>query len=95
MRYLVYIRHIWVDPVAQLVRTLQPEGLYIHRTKSVSLISFSKNTKAIKCVFTPLTRSYYRKENAASPPRAGTMRNLLNKGQFMRSRFARTRYEEG
>ena len=37
------------------------------------------------------TRSYYRKENAASPPRAGTMRNLLNKGQFMRSRFARTR----
>jgi hypothetical protein len=27
-------------------------------------------------------RSYYRKENAASPPRAGTMRNLLNKGSL-------------
>ena len=27
------------------------------------------------------TRSYYRKENAASPPRdEGSMRNLLNKG---------------
>jgi hypothetical protein len=39
------------------------------------------------------TRSYYRKENAASPPRDGTMRNLLNKGLFIRSHFARTRYE--
>ena len=41
------------------------------------------------------TRSYYRKENAASPPREGTMHNLLNKGLFIRSRFARTRYEAG
>jgi hypothetical protein len=32
-------------------KTTDPEN---HRTKSVSLISFSKNTKAIKCVFTPL-----------------------------------------
>jgi hypothetical protein len=29
------------------------------------------------------TRSYYHKENAASPPKAGTMRNLLNKGQLI------------
>ena len=41
------------------------------------------------------TRSYYRKESAASPPKDGTMRNLLNKGLFIRSHFARTRYEAG
>ena len=39
------------------------------------------------------TRSYYRKEIAASPPRDGAMRNLLNKGLFIRFRFARTRHE--
>ena len=46
-------------------------------------------------MFTFITRSYYRKESAASPPKDGTMRNLLNRGLFIRSHFARTRYEAG
>jgi hypothetical protein len=43
------------------------------------------------------TRSYYRKENAASPPRAGTMRNLLNKGGSLCDPVSpgRDQYEEG
>ena len=46
--------------------------------------------------FTNITRSYYRKENAASPPRAGTMRNLLNKGSLCDPVSpGRDQYEEG
>jgi hypothetical protein len=57
------------------------------RGRPIFSMNFRFNSMHIKL----LTRSYYRKENAASPPRAGTICNLLNKGQFMRSRFARTR----
>jgi hypothetical protein len=42
------------------------------------------------------SRSYYRKESVASSPRdqtQGSMRNLLNKGLFIWSRVATTRYE--
>jgi hypothetical protein len=54
-----------------------------------------KNSVLPSAAISHYTRSYYRKENAASPPREGTMHNLLNKGLFIRSRFARTRYEAG
>jgi hypothetical protein len=39
------------------------------------------------------TRSYYRKESAASPQEnKGSMHNLLNKRLFIWPRFARTRW---
>ena len=45
------------------------------------------NSKSIIKQSKENTRSYYRKESAASPPRDGSMRILLNKGLFIRSRF--------
>jgi hypothetical protein len=50
------------------------------------------------CVFhcNYYTRSYYRKENAASPQgMKGSISNLLNKELFIWYHFARTRYEAG
>ena len=63
-------------------------------TREVILVPL-QGQKLVRIYFK--TRSYYRKENAASPPRAGTMRNLLNKGGSLCDTVSpgRDQYEEG
>jgi hypothetical protein len=60
-----------------------PRGWPLNRGSTVlALYLYSR-------LYPPLTRSYYRKESAASPPRdqrQGSVRNLLNKGCLLPGR---------